>query len=203
VRGNGPPFAGQNGHGAAPHPAPGSAWASNEAVDFDGAVNSDAQNSQQPTPEEDPFQRLLGQFRELREYFSYYLSARADSARLGLRNALLSMTLAALAFVLVAGLSVAATWFVLSGAAEGVGVLLGNRPWAGSLATGLLLMVGLAGGMYGTVTRLKKTTREGTVAKYENRQSRQQLRYGHNVADRAAANGPDAKGPDANGPEEK
>jgi hypothetical protein len=189
-----------------PHPVPESDWASDEAVDFDGvfesdrAVDSDGHDEQQPTPETDPFQLLLGQFRELREYFLYYVSARADSARLGLRNALFSMTLAALAFVVVASLSVAATWFVLNGAAEGLGVLLGNRPWAGSLVTGLILAAGLGGGMYGTVVRLKKTAREGTVAKYENRQAQQQVRYGHNVADRAAADGTAANGPAANGP---
>src|SRR4029077_17384658 len=125
-------------------------------------------------------------------YFMYYLSARADSARLGLRNALFSMTLAALAFVVIASLSVTATWFVLNGAAEGLGVLFGNRPWAGSLVTGLLLVAGLGGAIYGIVIRLKRTAREGTVKKYENRQARQKVRFGNNVADRAAANRPEA-----------
>ncbi|MBI3863348.1 MAG: hypothetical protein HY290_15770 [Planctomycetia bacterium] len=137
-------------------------------------------------------QLLLRQFRELGAYCSYYLTARADSARLGLRNALVSLTLAALAFVVVASLSVTAIWFVLNGAAEGLGVLFGNRHWAGSLLTGSLLAAGLGGGMWCIVIRLKKTARERTVAKYENRNSRQQARYGHNVADRAVANGPDA-----------
>jgi hypothetical protein len=104
--------------------------------------------------------------------------------------------LVALAFVVLASLSVAATWFVLNGVAEGLGVLFGNRPWAGSLVTGLLLVAGLGGGMYGIVIKFKKTAREGTVAKYENRQARQQVRFGHNVADRAAANGPEANGPE-------
>jgi len=205
MRKNRPPPAGRNGHGGAQHPTHGSPRAAEAAVDFDGAVDFDAQgqNEQQPAPETDPFQVLLRQFKELGEYFSYYLSARADSARLGLRNALLNMALGGLAFVVVAGLSVAATWFVLNGAAEGLGVLFGNRPWAGSLVTGLLVAAGLGGGMYGIVIRLKKTAREGTVAKYENRQTRQQVRYGHNVADRAAANGAEANGPKANDPEQK
>jgi hypothetical protein len=124
----------------------------------------------------------------LGEYFSYYLSAKADGAKLVLRNALFSLALAALAFIVVASLSVAAIWFVLNGTAQGLGVLFGNRPWAGSLLTGLLLAEGLGGGICSIVIRLKKTARERTVAKYENRQSRQQVRYGHNVADRAEAN---------------
>jgi len=175
-----------------PHPALGSALASEEPVEFD----ANGQNEQEQTPETDPLQLLFRQFRELTEYFLYYLSARADSAKLGLRNAVFSVALAALAFVVVASLSVAATWFVLIGMAEGLGVLFGNRPWAGSLVTGLLLVAGLGGGMYCSLVKLKKTARERTVAKYENRQSRQHDRYGHNIADRAAANGPEANGPE-------
>jgi len=191
------PPSGRNGHGAAPHSAPGSARARDEAVDFDEPVDFEAgPDEQEPTPEADPFQLLLRQFRELAEYFSYYLSAKADSAKLGLRNAVFSMTLAALAFVVVASLSVTATWLVLNGTAEGLGLLFGNRPWAGNLVTGLLVVAALAGGIYGIVIRLKKSAREGTVSKYENQQSRQQDRYGHNVADRAAANGPEANGPE-------
>jgi hypothetical protein len=199
VRKNRLPPADRNGHNAAPHLAPGSGPASDAGVDFD----ANGQDHQKHSPESDPFQLLLCQFQELVEYFSYYVSARADSARLGLRKALFGMTLAALAFVVIASLSVAATWFVLNGAAEGLGVLFGNRPWAGSLLTGLLLLAGLGGGMIAIVVKFKKVAREGTVAKYENRQTRQQGRYGHNVADRAAAKGPDANGPDANNSEPK
>ncbi len=143
------PPAGRNGHDAAQHPAHDYALATDEAVDF----VADGQTDQKPPSETDSFDRLIRQFSEMREHFVSYLSARADSARLSLRNALLGMTLAALAFVLVACLSVAATWFVVNGTAEGLGVLFGNRPWAGNLLTGLLLVAGLGGGLY--VIRLK------------------------------------------------
>lgn len=128
-------------------------------------------------------------------YVSYYISAKADGARLGLWNLLFSATFAALAFVVVASFSILAIWFVLNGTAEGLGVLFGDRPWVGSLATGLIVAAGLGSGLYFIVIRLKKTAREGTVAKYEDQQSRQQIRYGNNVADRAAANGPETIGP--------
>ena len=82
---------------------------------------------------------------------------------------------------------------VLNGTADGLGILFGNRPWAGSLVTGLLLVFGLGSGMFRIVARLKKTAREGTVAKYENQQFRQQARYGHNVAGRAAKHGSEQK----------
>lgn len=143
------PPADRNGHDAARHPAHEYALASGETVD----VEADAQTDQKPTPEADEFELLLRQFSEMREHFVSYLSARADIAWISLRNALFRMTLAALAFVVVACLSVTATWSVLTGAAEGLGVLFGNRPWAGNLLTGLLLVVGLGGGL--CVIRLK------------------------------------------------
>jgi len=177
------PPTGRNGHDAASHPASGDAPAPQVPVDLDAK----AADEQAQMPETDAFVLLLRQLRELCEYVSYYFSARADSAKVGLRNVLLGMTLAALAFVVVAGLCVSAVWLVLMGTAEGLGVLFGNRPWAGNLLTGLLLVAGLGGGICGIVIKLKKTARERTVAHYENRQSRQQVRYGHNVADRAAA----------------
>jgi len=187
-----------NGHGPMPHSAAGHAPTLDEAVDdtvdaeaavdLDGAADFDArgQNEQKEMSVWELFQLLLSQFGELRGYFSYYLSARADSARLGLRNTIFSMALAALAFVVAASLSIAATWLVLSGAAEGFAVLFGNRPWAGNLLTGLLLAASLGCGMYCLLIRLKITAREGTVARYEKQQSRQQGRYGDTVADRAA-----------------
>ncbi len=176
---------GSNGHAATPHPASGSAPASEAAVDFE----AQGQTEQAELPVADEFRRLLRQFHELQEYFAYYLSAKVDRARLGLRNAIVSMALAALAFVVAAGTCVLAIWLVLTGSAEGLGVLFGHRPWAGTLSVGLLLVAALAGGLYGTLSRLRKIAREGTVAKYENRQFQQQARYGHNVADRAAAHG--------------
>jgi hypothetical protein len=186
---------GSNGHAATPPPGSGYAAELDEAVEFDSAVDFEngEQNEQKEMPAADAFQLLLRQFHELNEYFAYYLSAKADRARLGLRNAIVNMTLAALAFVVVASLAVAAIWFVLSGTADGLGVLFGNRPWAGSLLTGLVLVAGICVGLCRIVIRFKKTAREGTVAKYENRQSQQQVRYGHNVSDRAAAHGSEQK----------
>jgi hypothetical protein len=148
------PPAGRNGHDAAQHPAHDYALATDEVVDFD----ADGQTDQKPPSETDAFDGLIRPLSEMREHFLYYLSARADSARLSLRNALFRMTLAALAFVLVAGLSVAATWFVVNGTAEGLGLLFGNRPWAGNLLTGLLLVAGLGGGLY--VIRFKNRSEE-------------------------------------------
>jgi hypothetical protein len=155
---NRPPPAGRNGQDAAQHLAHDYALAPEAAVDFD----ANGQIDQKPTSETDTFDRLTRQFGELHQCFLSYFSARADSAWLSLRNALFRMTLAALAFVAVACLSVTAIWFVLNGAAEGLGVLFGNRPWAGNLLTGLLLVAGLGGGL--CVIRLKNQSNRRFLA---------------------------------------
>jgi hypothetical protein len=125
--------------------------------------------------------------RELREYFSFYVAAKTDSVKLSLRNIVLWIGLAALGFVAVAALIISASWFVLSGTAEGLGVLFGDRLWAGNLTTGLLLLAALGLGMYYTVSKRMNTSRERTVQKYEERQARQREEFGRDVSDQAAA----------------
>lgn len=197
------PVADRNGRGAGQHLAPEDDAATDATSDGAVDVDADGPVEQQKSPEAEGFPQLLRQFRELGEYFSYYLAARADSAKVGLRNALVSVTLAALAFIVVASLSLGAIWFALNGAAEGLSILCGNRPWAGNLLTGSLLVAALAAGMCVVIRRLNNTTREGTVAKYENRKFRQQARYGHNVADRAAEYDPAPHRSTANGSKQK
>jgi hypothetical protein len=71
------------------------------------------------------------------------------------------MVMAALGFVAVAGLIVTASWLMLSGIAEGLGVLLGDRSWLGNSVTGFLLLAGLGLCMHRTAAKRKKTSREG------------------------------------------
>jgi hypothetical protein len=76
------------------------------------------------------------------------------------RDARLRMALAAFGLVAVAGLIVIASWLTLSGIAEGLGVLLGDRSWLGNSATGFLLLAGLGLGAYYTAAKREKTSRE-------------------------------------------
>jgi hypothetical protein len=130
---------------------------------------------------------LLKQFREFGEYFSYLVTAKTDSVKLSFRHFVLWVLLAALGFVALGGLIVIASWLLLSGIADGLGGLFGDRPWIGSLITGLLLLAGLGLGMYCAVARQSRIARERTAKKYERRKARQQAQFGQNVADRAAA----------------
>ena len=116
----------------------------------------------------DELKLLLKQFRELGEYFSYFVTAKADSVKLSLRHIVLWVVLVAVGFVAVGGLIIIASWLLLSGIAEGLSGLFGNRSWAGSLVTGFLLSgrpLGL--GTYYTLAKRNKIARERTAQKYE------------------------------------
>jgi len=130
---------------------------------------------------------LVKQARELKEYLSYYVSAKTDSVKVCLRNAFLRMVLSALGFVTLAGFLIIASWFLLSGIAGGLGVLFGERLWIGNIATGVLAATGLGLGMLYAISRRMRISREQTVQKYEQRRERQETTFGHDIGDRAAS----------------
>lgn len=147
-----------------------------------------AHDNQEPTegPEPDALRLLFKQFRQLREYFSYYVTAKTDSVKLSLRNVVLWVVLAVLGCVAVVALMVSASWLLLSGIAEGLSALFGDRAWVGNLMTGVLVLAGLGLGTYYTLAKRARSSRERTVKKYEKRQARQQERCGRDVAGRTA-----------------
>jgi hypothetical protein len=132
-------------------------------------------------------QQWLQPFRELLEYFSYYLSAKADGLRLQGRKALLRVELEIVAILGAAGAVIAAVTLIAQGAAEGLTQLFGNRSWLGDLAAGvsLLVCVGLVIG--GWAYWWNKDSRERTVQKYEERKRQQRAKFGRSVAEQAAA----------------
>ena len=134
----------------------------------------------------DALKLLLDQAHELKEYVSYYVSVKTDSAKLHLRNTILWMALSALGFFTLCGLLIAAGWFLLSGIAGGLGVLFGGRLWIGNMATGVLASAGLGLGMYYAVAKRMRISRKRTIQKYEERQARQQTEFGHKTCDQAA-----------------
>jgi hypothetical protein len=148
---------------------------------------------QTETTEPDALKLLLKQFRELAAYFSYYVTAKSDSAKLSLRNIGLWIVLGTLGFAVVVGVIITASWLLLVGIAEGLGVLFGGRLWAGNITTGFLLLAALGLVMYYAVRKRMKTSRERTVEKYEERQDRQHEEFGHDVSDQAAATPSDKK----------
>lgn len=139
------------------------------------------------TAERDTLILLLKQFNELQEYFAYYVTVKADQVKVSLRNLSLWILVAALGFLVVGGLIVSANWFVLSGTAEGLGALFGDRLWVGKIIAGLLMLAALGLCTWGAMTLSKRAARERTEQKYEDRQDTQQAEYGRDVREQSAA----------------
>lgn len=138
------------------------------------------------TPEPDAVSLLVKQFRELGEYFSYYAAAKTDSLRLATRNALFGVALAALGFVAVSGFILVASWFLLSGLAEGLAALMGGQLWLGHVICGMFALLGVWLGLYAAWAYRKRVSRERTLNKYEQRQARQRAHFGRDVRDQSA-----------------
>ena len=128
----------------------------------DRAPKTNGDHTQTKMPEPDVLKRLPRQPRESRDYLSCYVNAKTDSANGSAHNASRWMVFTAMGSVAVGGLIVIASWLMLSGIAEGLGVLLGDRSWLGNSMTGFLTLAGLGLSMYYTVAKRKTTSRERT-----------------------------------------
>ena len=128
----------------------------------DPAPKTNGDHMQAKVTEPDVLKRLPRQPRASRDFLSCYVDAKSDSTNHSVQKASRSMVLAALGFVAVAGLIIIASWLMLSGMAEGLGLLLGDKSWLGNSVTGFLTLACLGLGMYYTVARRKKTSRERT-----------------------------------------
>jgi len=170
-----------------PKPANGRQAPDRQSTEDGPAPNATADLEQTEKTMPDVPKQLLNQLRELGEYLSYFVTAKIDIAKLSLRHVVLWAVLAALGFFVVSALIAIASLLMLSGIAEGLGGLFGNRPWVGNFITGSLLLAGLGLGLYCTVVQWNRFARERTAEKYERRQARQQAQFGRHVADRAAA----------------
>jgi hypothetical protein len=106
----------------------------------------------------DRLNRLLNHSQELSEYCLKLLTTTVDDITLSLRSAIFWLALAAVGIVATAGVIVIASWFLLSGMAEGLGGLFG-RAWAGRLVTGLLPLAGLGLVLYCILLSRKRTAR--------------------------------------------
>jgi hypothetical protein len=148
-------------------------------------VPSDAAGEE--ATETEALKRLLKQFAELREHAWFYAVAQYDSARAVVRNAMVRLVLAALWFVVVAGLIVMASGFVLSGIAQGLGTMFGEQFWIGTLLTGLVALVCLAVGVRWALSVHRNDARRRTVEKYEKRQALQRSRFGRDAQGRTPA----------------
>lgn len=127
------------------------------------------------------FAPLMLHFQELLEYVSYYLSAQSDLVRAKVRRLALYTVLGIIGAIAVATTLVVAVVLVLVGIAGGLGELFANRPWAGSLATGCILLAVAFGSLKLVLPQWVAQSRRKVKEKYDRRRQTQRARFGHDV----------------------
>jgi hypothetical protein len=106
------------------------------------------------------------QFAEARDYFKFYLRARAELLRLAVRNFLFVSILTISLVVLAAALLVTAIVQVARGVAEGLAVLFGGHVWFADLLTGLAMLILFVAAIYGTIVKISSSWKKKTFSAY-------------------------------------
>jgi hypothetical protein len=127
------------------------------------------------------FAPLMAHLRELSEYASYYFAARSDLVKAKVRKIALYIVAGLIAAVAGATLLIVALVLVLVGIAGGLGELMGNRPWAGSLATGAIVAAIVFGSLTLLLPQWLVNSRRQVKDKYDRRRQSQRTRFGHDV----------------------
>lgn len=132
------------------------------------------------------FHEAMAKVAELREYAGYFVSAKVDALKLGLRNAGIYAALGILGAIAGASFIVIAAALFLIGCAHGLGAAFGGRDWLGDLIVGVVVLAIVAVGAMMGLKMVSGSSRKKTVEKYETRQHQQRCSYGHDVNQRAA-----------------
>ena len=139
-----------------------------------------------PSPSE-AFKSAAARLAEIKDYASYYVSAKMDGYMSSAKSAALYGVLGLLAGV--AGIAILATAGVLIvlGISEGLTVLFGGRMWLADLVTGIVLLGLILSTTYFLVAKLIGKSKAAAKAKYESLNREQFSKHGHNVHERATA----------------
>jgi uncharacterized membrane protein len=132
-----------------------------------------------------PLDGVVQQLRELIEHANLYVEARKDMVRSTVRNLIVKAVLGIIGAVAGITLIIVAVVQLMNGAAQGLGLLFGERFWLGELVLASAVFLVLAIGAFVGMKLLTKSSRERTIKKYERRQQAQRQRFGHSTAERA------------------
>ncbi len=132
-----------------------------------------------------PLDGVVQQLRELIEHANLYVEARKDMVRSTMRNLIVKAVLGIIGAVAGITLIIVAVVQLMNGAAQGLGLLFGERFWLGELVLASAVFLVLAIGAFVGMKLLTKSSRERTIKKYERRQQAQRQRFGHSTAERA------------------
>lgn len=149
----------------------------------DAPRSADAPSKCEKSHPWDPVMKDLG---ALQSYAQHYLQTRADAVKHKLRQMAIWAVLGLVAAV--AGVAALATAVVLllQGMVDGLSVLLGDRPWAGELIVGGVILGGLGAGLLALRGRMNRKSYERTKENYARRREEERVAHQHDVVQRAA-----------------
>jgi len=128
--------------------------------------------------------QLIG---ELREYATYYLSAKLDGFKVTGRNLGIYAVLGIVGLIAMSAMITTAVVLLLVGLALAIGKPFNpDQPWVGAVVVGLLVLGGLAAAVIIGMRKLTNTSRAALVRKYEERQRQQRIHFGRDVRGREA-----------------
>jgi hypothetical protein len=137
--------------------------------------------SKDERPPVSPLGDLHVKLAELLDYFLYYITASIDSLKFAIKRRIFVAWVIAVAVLAGAGVVVTAVVLLCEGICDGLSELLGRR-WAGELATGILLIIIVAGVAYFALRQLARRLHRKMSAKYEAIHARQRERFGRDAA---------------------
>jgi hypothetical protein len=152
------------------------------AADSDPAQDGDARPA---GPE--ALSAVFKQLAEAVEYLAYLLTTQVDRVKLKVRNVLLMVALGVIGAAVAMAFLACTVWLLLSGIAGGVGVLLGDRPWLGSIVTAVVILLIVIPAGWILYRRIQSGGLKAVRERYRLRQAEQKARFGRKVEETAKA----------------
>lgn len=136
-------------------------------------------------PPTDHLKDAAARLGEIKDYATYYLSAKVDSYKSSAKSLVLYAALGLLGGVAGVALLATAGVLVVRGIAEGLTLLIGYA-WVADLVTGVVLLGAVLGTAYVVIAKVLGKSRLATKRKYEDLKRQQLVKHGHNVHERAS-----------------
>src|SRR4051812_10813402 len=131
------------------------------------------------------FRDAANTFAQLKDYLSYYMSAKSDGIKTSVRNIVLYAAVGFVGlFVLLTIVVTASALFVLS-IAHAFARLFHGHVGIGYLCTAILIFLVLGAGAVVGMSMLSKSSRKRTVEKYEHWKQQQRAKFGTDVRQQA------------------
>src|SRR5687768_5632655 len=129
----------------------------------------------------DAFRDIGDRLAELKSFAGYFLAAKMDGMKVGIRNAVVYAALGIVGLLVGGTIIVMAAALLVLGIAHGLAALFGGMGWLGDLVTGLVILGIVAAGVIFGMRALTNSSRKRTVEKYEHWQHEQRQNFGTDV----------------------